>query len=292
MPSLGTWVTASRPKTLFAAIAPVLIGTAMAIEAGQVHALSAVLCLLGAVLIQVGTNFHNDFADFEKGVDTADRLGPLRVTAAGLATATDMKRATLLVFALAVLSGVYLMWRGGLPIVLIGVLSILFGILYTAGKYSLSSLGIADLFVFVFFGPVAVGGTYYVQTLSITPAVMVAGLAPGLLSVAILLVNNIRDVEDDQASGKNTLVVRIGRSSGVSLYLMCISMAAAVPVVLTAGRPSKWWVLVSLFAVPLLFRSWRTLRSTVEGPRLNPVLARTAQGLMLYSILFSIGWLL
>jgi 1,4-dihydroxy-2-naphthoate octaprenyltransferase len=291
MPSVRTWLLASRPKTLFAAAAPVLIGTAMAVESGQGHAVSAVLCLLGALLIQVGTNFHNDVADFEKGIDSADRMGPLRATAAGLATVSEMKRATIVVFGLAVIAGAYLIWRGGLPIVIIGVLSILFGVLYTASRFSLSSLGIADLFVFVFFGPVAVGGTYYVQSLSITPAVLLAGVAPGLLSVAILLVNNIRDVDDDRESGKNTLVVRIGRGRGVVLYLLCIAMAAAVPVVLTLGRPTKAWVLISLLALPLLLAAWWRLRSQ-EGRRLNPVLARTAQALMLYSILFSIGWIM
>ncbi|MDX1741071.1 MAG: 1,4-dihydroxy-2-naphthoate octaprenyltransferase, partial [Rhodothermales bacterium] len=178
MPSARTWLIASRPKTLFAAAAPVLIGTAMAIEAGQFHAVSAVLCLLGALLIQVGTNFHNDVADFEKGVDSADRKGPVRATAAGLATVYEMKRATVVVFAMAVIAGAYLMWRGGLPIVIIGVLSIVFGVLYTASKYSLSSLGVADFFVFIFFGPVAVGGTYYVQSLTLTPDVILAGVAP------------------------------------------------------------------------------------------------------------------
>jgi 1,4-dihydroxy-2-naphthoate octaprenyltransferase len=290
MASVSTWILASRPKTLFATIAPVLVGTAMAVEAGGVHILSATLCLLAAVLIQIGTNFHNDVADFEKGVDTADRSGPLRATAAGLVTATQMKRATTFTFTLAVLSGAYLMWRGGWPIVVIGASSILFGVLYTAGRFSLSSLGVADVFVFVFFGPVAVAGTYYIQALSMSPAVLLAGVAPGLLSVAILLVNNIRDVEDDREAGKNTLVVRVGRVWGTHLYLMCVVVAAGVPIALTLWQPAKSLVLIAVLAVPVLVPAWLTLRSSKEGQVLNPILARTAQVLMLYSILFSIGW--
>ena len=194
----------------------------MAVEAGVFHALSGMLALLGAILIQIGTNFYNDYADFLKGADTSDRKGPMRATQAGLVKPESMKRATIAVFALAVASGLYLIWRGGLPVLMIGVFSILFGILYTAGRYSLAYLGIADLFVLVFFGPVAVGGTYYVQALAIESVVLVAGFAPGLLAVAILLVNNIRDIDEDRAAGKKTLIVRMGRRFGVVAYcLLC-----------------------------------------------------------------------
>lgn len=283
---------AARPKTLWAAVAPVVVGVAMAIEAGAFHAGAALCALLGAVLIQIGTNFANDYEDFLKGADTEHRRGPLRVTQAGLVRPATMKRATIGVFAAAVASGVYLILRGGLPVLVIGVLSILFGILYTAGRYSLAYLGIADLFVLVFFGPVAVAGTYYVQALEVPYAVMVAGLGPGFLATAILLVNNIRDVEEDRAAGKRTLVVRLGRSAAVGLYVFCIAAAALLPVVLYlvtgehAGAIAGALVLVP--ALPLVGR----LRREREAGALNALLGATARLLLIYSLLLSGGWLL
>lgn len=290
MPSAATWFVASRPKTLPAALSPVLIGTAMAFADDSVHVVSAALCAISAGLIQIATNLHNDVADYEKGSDTSDRRGPVRVTAAGLVSPSTMKRATAIVFAMAVLAGAYLMVRGGWPIVLIGVLSILFGILYTGGKRSLASLGIADLFVLVFFGPVAVAGTYYVQTLTVDAAVIFAGLAPGALSVAILLVNNTRDVEEDARSGKRTLIVRLGRPWGVRLYGLCLGLAAAVPVVLSLARPAGSAVLMALLALPLGIYVLLRMRFEDDGANFNRLLALTAQVLLLYSILFSIGW--
>lgn len=292
MPTAATWIAASRPKTLPAALSPVLIGTSMAFSDDSLHILSAALCAISAGFIQVATNFHNDVADFEKGGDTPDRKGPLRVTAAGLVSPSTMKRATAGAFAVAVLAGAYLMVRGGWPIVVIGVLSILFGILYTGGRRSLASLGLADLFVFIFFGPVAVAGTYYVQTLTVNASVIIAGLAPGALSVAILLVNNTRDVDEDARSGKRTLIVRLGRDWGARLYALCLGLAAAVPTVLALMQPSRSMVLVALLAIPVGIHVLRRLGSETDGAKFNQFLARTAQVLLLYSVLFSVGWAL
>ena len=292
LPGPRVLLVASRPKTLWAAASPVVVGWALAFGDGVFHALSAVLALAGALLIQVATNYHNDYADFLKGTDKPDRAGPKRVTAAGMATPAQMRRATVSAFGLAVVSGAYLMIRGGWPIVTIGVLSILFGVLYTAGKHSLAYLGIADLFVLVFFGPVAVGGTYWVQALSINYTVLVAGLAPGLLSMAILLVNNIRDVEEDRDTGKKTLVVRLGRSAGVGLYAACILGAAAVPIGLYAiggGRLAS--MLAALILIPAA-ALYRKLRRETSPADLNPVLGKTAGLLLVYALLFSIGWAL
>ncbi len=286
---IATWIAAARPKTLWAAFSPVLVGVAMAVRDEVVHVPSAVLALVGALLIQIGTNFYNDYADFKKGADTLARKGPLRVTQAGLVDPRTMKRATILVFVMAVIAGGYLMIRGGWPIVVIGLLSILFGILYTAGRHSLAYLGIADIFVFVFFGPVAVGGTYYVQGLSITWPVIVAGLAPGLLSVAILLVNNIRDIDEDRAAGKMTLVARFGRKTGLGLYALCIGAAMILPIGLFLAGVGNGWAMLSVILLPVGLFELRRIANT-EGEALNASLGATARLLLLYSILFSVGW--
>ncbi|HMB91527.1 MAG TPA: 1,4-dihydroxy-2-naphthoate polyprenyltransferase [Rhodothermales bacterium] len=291
-PPSKIWLLAARPKTLGAAIAPVLMGTAMAWAAGGFHALAAVCALLGAMFIQIGTNFSNDYSDFLKGADTEERKGPLRVTQAGLVTPEAMKRATVIVFAMAVVAGAYLIWRGGWPILLIGVLSILSGLLYTVGRYSLAYLGLADLFVLVFFGPVAVGGTYYVQTLMINMVVIMVGFAAGLLSVAILLVNNIRDVEEDRAANKKTLVVRAGRSFGVGLYVACVLVAVLIPIGLYLFTGQHPWAMTVVLILPLAWPIVRKLRHECNAMALNPLLGATGRLLLLYSLLFSIGWML
>ncbi len=274
--TLSTWTAAARPKTLGAALAPVLVGTGMAVEAGQFHAPSALLALLGALLVQVGTNFSNDYLDYEQGADTAERKGPLRVTQAGLVSVATMRRATFLTFALAFLAGGYLIYRGGWPVLLIGVCSIAAGVLYTAGRHSLAYLGLADLAVLVFFGPVAVGGTYYVQALALDAPVLLAGMAPGLLATAILLVNNIRDVEEDRAAEKKTLIVRHGRRFGVILYGSCIVAALCVPVVLYLRTGEHAWAMGTLLLLPLVMPMLRRLRRAAADPSaLNPLLGAT-----------------
>jgi len=287
----SVWLQAARPKTLGAAVAPVLVGTAMAVEAGAWHVPAALLALVGAVLIQVGVNYHNDYADYLRGADTEDRVGPTRVTQAGLVDPATMRRATVLVFAAAVVSGLYLIWRGGWPVLAIGVASIAAALAYSAGRYSLAYTGAADLFVFVFFGPVAVGGTYYVQALSITPEVLVAGIGPGLWSVAILLVNNIRDVEGDRAAKKRTLIVRLGRRAGVWMYAICTGSALLVPLALVLWTGSHVWSASTLGLAPLLVRPVRTLVQSTDPSVLNPLLGVTGRLLVLWALLFSAGWI-
>ena len=284
------WLTAIRPKTLWAAFAPVLIGGAMAVEAGVFHFVSALLALIGAVCIQIATNFYNDFADFEKGADTDDRKGPTRVTQSGWVSPQSMRVATFLVFGLAVLSGIYLMFRGGVPIIIIGILSIVSGVMYTAGKYSLAYVGLGDLFVLIFFGPVAVGGTYYVQALGINLTVLVAGIAPGLLAVAILLVNNIRDREEDRLAGKKTIVVRYGHTFGISCYAFSIFGAALIPLLLFLMSGTHVWALLAML---ILFPGWINLSKLIKtppSPKLNPILGATARLLLIYSVIFAICW--
>ncbi len=287
---LSVWILAARPKTLPAGLAPVLIGTAMAFADGLLYWPAAIAAALGSLLIQIGTNYANDYFDFKKGADAHQRLGPLRVTQAGLVTPHAMKVATIIVFLLALFVGAYLVSRGGLPIVVIGLLSILFGILYTGGPWPLGYNGLGDIFVLIFFGPVAVGGTYYVQTLTITAPVLVAGLAPGLFSVAILTVNNLRDIDSDRATGKRTLAVRGGRRFAVAEYTLCILIACLVPLILVvAWRVHPWAVISSatlLFAVPAI-----KAVATISGEPLNHTLAVTGRLLLIFSVLFAIGWI-
>lgn len=290
---LCVWIWAARPKTLGAAVAPVLVGTGMAVEAGLWHPGAALFALIGALLIQIGVNYHNDYADYVQGADTEERVGPLRVTQAGLVAPETMWRATVLVFGLAVLSGLYLIIRGGWPILAVGLASIGTAVWYTAGSYSLAALGLADLFVFVFFGPVAVGGTYYVQALSLPLEVVVAGTGPGLLSIAILLVNNVRDVAQDREADKRTLVVRFGRRFGIVAYGGCVVGALLLAAVLATGwfSPAAHpWAAAPLVLLPLAIQPIRTMADTTDPERLNPLLGTTGRLLLLWAILFTVGW--
>ncbi len=264
----------------------------MAYEAGGFHPAAALTALLGALFIQVGTNFYNDYADFKKGADTPARRGPLRVTQAGLVSAQAIRRATFLAFGLAVVSGLYLIARGGWVIALVGVLSITAGVLYSAGRYPLAYLGLGDGFVLFFFGPVAVGGTYYVQTLEISPVVLLAGLATGLMATAILQVNNIRDVEEDRMAGKKTLVVRLGSRFGIGLWAFCVVAAALIPLeLLVATAEHQWAALTLLVLIPGL-AVFQRLRMETTMERLSPLLGLTGLLLLAHSLLFSLGWIL
>jgi len=283
---------AARPKTLWAAVAPVLMGTAMAWQAGGFHVVAAGCALLGAVLIQVGTNFANDYFDHVKGADTPDRLGPTRVTQTGLVSPGAMRCATALTFGLACIPGLYIVLRGGWVFAAIGLAAILSGILYTAGPYPLGYLGLGDLFVLVFFGPVAVGGTHYVQALELGADVLLAGVAAGLFSVAILTVNNLRDIDQDRRAGKRTLPVRFGRTFAKGEYLAALIVGGlAVPAVL-ALRSGRWWVLLSAAVLPAALPTVRTVLTRVDGPALNGALAATGKLLLVFAGLFALGWLL
>jgi len=286
------WFWALRPKTLGAAAAPVLVGTAMAYEAGGFHLLSAVLCLLCALLIQIGTNFWNDYADFVKGADTASRKGPLRVTQAGLVSGRAMRVATVLVFALAVAGGIYLILRGGWSIAFIGFVSIAAGVSYTAGKYPLAYVGLGDLFVLIFFGPVAVGGTFYVQALEINSVVIWAGLATGLMATAILVVNNIRDLEEDRLAGKKTSVVRFGRRFGVIFWASCVVIAALIPLEIVVATGAHRWAAATLLILIPAMAILRRLHMETEPERLSPALGMTGSLLMAHGLLFALGWIM
>ena len=289
---MNPWILAIRPKTLPAAIAPVVIGTAMAFGDGLFHGPAALMALSAALCIQIGTNLANDYFDFKKGADTSDRKGPIRVTQAGLIKPPVVFWASMVFFALAALSSIYLIHRAGLCILIIAVASIISGIFYTAGPKPLGYLGLGDIFVLFFFGPVAVAGTYFTQALEINWAVVVAGLAPGFLSMAILAVNNLRDIDTDRRAGKLTLAVRFGRSFAMSEYLFCIIAATLIPfaVVLITGDHQGIALasLVGFCAIP----SVKAAFTHLDGAGLNRVLGHTGGLLLIYSVVFSIGWLL
>ena len=283
---------ASRPKTLPAAVAPVLVGTAMAAADGACVASIAIAALLAALAIQVGTNFANDYFDFLHGADTPDRKGPTRVTQAGLVSLVGMRWAITLSFFIAAALGLFLVYHGGWPILLIGVLSILAGIFYTAGPRPLGYIGLGDILVLVFFGFVAVGGTYYLQTGSINALVLLAGAGPGLLSTAILAVNNLRDRETDLQTGKRTLAVRFGSRFARGEYLVTILAAAALPVVLCLLTRAHYLSLLAVVGLLPVVPALRRVMQGATGPALNVTLAATGRALFLYSLAFAIGWLL
>jgi 1,4-dihydroxy-2-naphthoate octaprenyltransferase len=289
---MNPWILAIRPQTLPAAIAPVVIGTAMAFGDGLFHGPSALMALSAALCIQIGTNLANDYFDFKKGADTADRKGPTRVTQAGLIKAPIVLWVSIGFFVLAALSSIYLIHRAGVYILIIAAVSILSGIFYTAGPRPWGYLGLGDLLVLVFFGPVAVAGTYFVQGLEINWAVIVAGFGPGFLSMAILAVNNLRDIDTDRRVGKLTLAVRFGRGFAMGEYLFCIIAAALTPFAVFLITDDHQGIaaasLIGFCAIPCVKAAFTHL----DGAGLNRVLGDTGRLLLIYSAVFSIGWVL
>jgi 1,4-dihydroxy-2-naphthoate octaprenyltransferase len=288
----NVWLIAARPKTLWAGVVPVFIGGAIAFDAGSRHWLSFVCALAGSVLIQIGTNYANDYLDFVKQTDSSERIGPLRVTQAGLVTPSQIRTATMIVFGMSVMIGLYLVIRAGWPVIAIGLTSIAFGVLYTGGPRPLGYLGLGDLLVLIFYGPVAVAGTHYVMTLSFSSEAVLLGLSPGLFSVAILVVNNLRDIESDRKSGKRTLAVRLGPTFAKAEYVSVIIVAALQPavVVFMTGR-HPYSAASALVLIPAAIPTFAVLTSR-SGESLNTALADTGRLLALFGLLFCVGWLL
>jgi 1,4-dihydroxy-2-naphthoate octaprenyltransferase len=285
------WLLAARPKTLPAAVAPVLVGTGLAARDGAFAAGPAVAALGGALLIQIGTNYANDYFDFRKGADTRDRVGPTRAVEAGWLGPTAVRNAAILAFAAATLCGLYLTAVAGWPVVAIGVASVASGVLYTGGPLPLGYFALGDLFVFVFFGLVAVAGTYYVQALSVAPAALLAGAAMGALITAILVVNNLRDIDTDAASGKRTLAVLIGERATRAEYAVLLAAAYAVPLV---GVARQGWPSASLLALataPLAARPLRAVMAARDPALLNPALGETARLAVLFGLALALGFL-
>lgn len=285
--SVRAWLLASRPKTLAAAIAPVAAGTAVAYATGGARALPALAALGGAIAIQIGTNFANDVFDYEKGADTGDRLGPLRAAQAGLLTPRGLRAGMIAAFAAATACGAYLAAAAGWPIVVIGIASIVSGIAYTGGPWPLGYHGLGDLFVFVFFGLVAVAGTTFVQTGDVPALAWLAAIPVGALATAILAVNNVRDEETDRVAGKRTVVARFGRRAGVAEYALLLA-ASAVAVGAIAWREHSPWPLLALALLPEGVRLSRAVARD-RGAALNPTLGATARLLAGSALLLSLG---
>ncbi len=287
---LKIWILAVRPQTLSASVAPVILGTAMAWGDGVSHWPSAWLALLGALGLQIGTNLVNDYFDFKNGVDTEDRLGPLRVTQTGLVHPRRMIGVATLVFGFAALISSFLVLRAGWPIAVIALTGILAGIFYTAGPRPLGYIGLGEALVFIFFGPVAVMGTYYVQSFEMHAGVFFAGLAAGCFSSAILVVNNLRDIETDRRSGKRTLAVRFGASFARKEYFTLMFTGSFLPVLLYVLIEDHRWILLSPLVCLASLPCLETVFSRTDGPSLNKALAWTGILLLVFTGLFSIGW--
>jgi 1,4-dihydroxy-2-naphthoate octaprenyltransferase len=285
---LKSWILACRPKTLSASIAPVLLGIAISHEQGMsAWGLSGII-LITAILIQIGTNFANDVVDFERGADTEKRLGPRRMVQQGLIAPKSMKRATAAVLGLALLLGCYLVTQGGMPILVIGATALVLAIAYTAGPYSLAYTGVADLFVVIYFGPVATAGTSFLITGELSGRSIIYGFSVGLLSTAILAVNNARDIESDKAVGKKTLAVRFGPAFIRWEYTLLLLAAGTLPVLdYTLFTRDLSVLLPSLILIPIaiLLKAFEK----AEGVAFNKVLESTAKLVLLFAVLFFVG---
>ncbi|MGA9402751.1 1,4-dihydroxy-2-naphthoate polyprenyltransferase [Haladaptatus sp.] len=297
------WLMAARPHTLPAAAAPVIVGIGFALHEKQFAPLPALAAFIGAALIQIGTNFANDYYDAVKGVDTDERTGFTRVTQSGLIAPNEVKRAMYGTFLLAIVVGVYLVYVGGLPILVIGLASVISGIAYAGGPFPLGSHGLGDLFVFVFFGVIAVMGTFYVQAASlvaapfllaipggtVTMTAFLASLPVAAISTNILVVNNVRDLENDRKAGKKTLAVLIGYRASRGEFIGMLALSYLVPIYFATTSAFGLAVLLPLITVPYAAMITRTMLTKTSGEALNPALEQTGKLLAVHAVCFAIG---
>ena len=286
-----SWILASRPKTLPAAVVPIIVGSSLAYGEGKFILLNSLIALFCSLLIQIGTNFVNDLYDFLKGSDKGDRKGPQRVLAHGFISVKEMKIGSILIFLLAFLAGLYLVYVGGTIVLIIGVASILAGIAYTAGPFPLAYNGLGDLFVFIFFGIVATAGTYYVNTFQFSLLSLLASIPVGALITNILLVNNYRDINEDKAANKKTTTVIFGGKFTQWQYIFLITLSYLVPIIFYIIFNYSYFIFLPLLSIPLALSLIKMLY-TFEGEALNKTLELTAKLSGLYGILFSIGLIL
>ena len=291
MPFWSAWLLAARPRTLPASIAPVLVGSALAASVGRFDWLLAVATLAVSLLLQIGANFANDVFDYLKGADVA-RRGPTRVTQSGYLSPNQMLFSTAIIFGLAALIGLYLVIAAGWPLVIVGALAIISALAYTGGPWPLGYHGLGDLFVFIFFGLVGVAGTYYIQTHSLTATALAAAIPVGLLITNILVINNLRDLETDRATGKQTLAVRIGDAGTRTEFTTFLYIAYAVPPLMAMVDLASFWFWLPWLSVPLALGVLRKAQSVHDGPAFNQLLASVSQLNLLYAALLSLSFLL
>lgn len=283
---LKIWLLATRPRTLPAAASPVLIGSAIAFQESTFRWLPALGALAGALLLQIGANFANDVFDYQKGADTAERLGPTRVTLSGMLSPAEVKAGMWIAFTLAALVGIYLTLASGWPVIAIGLLSIAAAILYTGGPFPYGYRGLGELFVFIFFGLAAVIGTYYVQAVRVSLMAVIGSIPVGLLIVAILAVNNLRDLPTDRAAGKMTLAVRLGEQGARQEFTLLLFLAYLVPLLLTLSKVDSWWMLLTFLTLPMAIELAQFVNKN-SGKPLNRALARTGQLTLFFSLAYS-----
>jgi len=288
---LSVWRQAARPRTLPAAAAPVLVAIALAWRDGVFHLWAALACLLISLLMQIGANFANDLFDHQRGADTPDRLGPTRVTASGLVSTRQMRLATALIFGLAALLGLYLIYLRGWVVLILGIAIILAALAYTGGPFPYGYHALGDVFVFLSFGVAAVCGTYYAQAGAVTPTAWWVSVPLGLLIINILVVNNTRDIPTDQKTNKRTLAVLLGRRAMQIEYLVCLIGSYLVPLGLWMFGSTSWGGLLTWLSIPQAIKLYREFSNT-EGRALNKTLGGTAQLALIYAVLLALGLLI
>jgi 1,4-dihydroxy-2-naphthoate octaprenyltransferase len=288
---MNKWIEGARPKTLIASLSPVMIGGVIAFDDGYFPLLVFIASLLFALCVQVGTNFANDYIDFLKGTDSEKRVGPRRLVQGGLVSPQKMRQVTMVIFGTSALLGIYLMKIGGWEIGILALAAILFGYLYTGGPFPLGYIGLGDLFVLIFFGPVATGGVYYLLAGKLSPLAILAGFPPGLLSTALLVMNNLRDFETDKRAGKKSLPVRFGMEFGKWEFASAVFLGALLPLLLFAISGKHPWSLSSSLSLGIGFPIIRTIFHDPSPKTLAPLFPKVGKLLTIYTLLFVIGWL-
>lgn len=287
--TIRTWILAIRPPTLTAAVAPVVVGSAVAVREHAFAAGPALAALIGALAIQAGANLANDLSDFRRGADTIHRLGPPRVTQRGLLTERQVASGVVAAFLFATLMGLYLTWVAGWAVIAIGLASMAAAVAYTGGPWPFGYRALGELFTFLFFGVVAVVGTYYVQAQEVTASALAASLPVGFTVTAILVVNNVRDIDTDRAAGKRTLAVVLGRTRARVFFvaIMAAAYLSAAALCVFGGFP--WWTLLAWLSAPLAVAPAEAVLSRVDGPSLNLALKATARLHLVFALLLSVG---
>ncbi len=291
-PRFKLWIKAARPWTLGVAVSPVLMGIIIAHTESGIQWLAAIAALLGGIFIQIGTNLANDYFDFKKGADTESRVGPQRVTQSGLIAPKTVKIGFLASFGISFILGIYLVYLGGWPIVIIGLLSLLFGVIYTGGPFPLAYFGLAELPAFLFFGPIACATTTYVQTGTWSTAAIIAGVSAGFFSIALLSINNLRDYQEDRKVGKRTLIARFGRQFGVIEYGFSILAATLIPLLLIYISPAQSMIGITAITSLMALHAVRITVQYRESSELYAVLKMTSKLQIIFTVIFLITWVI